>query len=69
MVFCEILQRELEGNVSKKKKKLSWIIQRTNSAGSSLLELFALSADNTVRCTVFQFLLWDSAMNEQHSLG
>lgn len=65
MVFCEILQGELGENVSLKKRKLGWIIQRTNFAGSSLLELFALSTDNAVGCTVFQFLLWDSAMSEQ----
>lgn len=44
-------------------------MQRTNSAGSSLLELFAVSTDNTVGCTVFQFLLRDSAMNEQRLYG
>lgn len=53
----------------KNKKKLSCIIQRTNSAGSSLLELSAVSTDNTGGCTVFHFLLWDSAVNEQRSFG
>lgn len=39
------------------------------TGGSCLLELFALSTHNTVGCTVFQFLLWDSGMSEQHSFG
>ena len=65
-----------EGVLKKQKPPQSWNMQRTNSAGSSLCQSCLLYLQitlghtlNSSKVTVFKFLLWDSAVNEQHSFG